>query len=372
MKSQEPSPKSNPRPGLRALVAIAALALAGAAGFALRGRVPQAPGSEAPTPAQAASGAEPAPAVTRVNGVTTVTMNAATQAGSGIRARPLEAAQYRDEAVASAVVVDLQPLIDLRTRYAAALTEHATALALADAAHQDDERNRALYAQDQNVSLKAYQAAQAGDRAARARVEAAARALADARGALRTQFGDTLAQWAADPRSAPFERLLAHRDVLVRVTAPLGTAGTDAPHIEVAGTDNRRQPATYVAPAPQADPAVAGAGAVYRTAASAATANGARLLAYVPRGDQARAAGVVVPAEAMVWYGGQPWAFVQTAPERFARVPVSTAAPMTGGYFVQQGIRPGAPVVVSGAQLLLSEELKPRAAGSACKDPECD
>ncbi|MDE2092527.1 MAG: metal transporter [Burkholderiales bacterium] len=366
LPDRPPAPPT--RPVLRALVAITALALAGGAGYLLRG---PAPATETPA-ADAASAASATPAVTRVNGVTTVTLDAATQAGNGIRAEPLEAAQYRDEAVASAVVVDLQPLIDLRTRYAAAATERATAAALQEAARQEYERNRALYAQDQNVSLKALQAAQAGERAARARAEAASRALADVRGALRTQYGQTLAQWAADPQSAPFQRLLDHREVLVQVTAPLGTAGADAPRIEVAGTDNRRQVASFVARAQQVDAALAGTGAIYRTAASPATANGARLQAFVPRGNAGAAAGVVVPANALVWFAGQPWAFVQATPERFARTPVPTTAPMGDGYFVSQGIAPGARVVVSGAQLLLSEELKPRTAGSACKDPECD
>ena len=378
MKSPDLRTGPEVRPALRLLLVLTALSLAGAAGFALRGPLPAADTSPeisaaTSTASTSAVGSDKAqPAVTKVNGVTIVSLDAATQAGSGITTQALAASQYRDEAVASAVVMDLQPLIDLRTRHAAAATERATATALLDAARQDYERNRALYAQDQNVSLKVLQAAQASERAATARLNAASLAVADLKGALRTKFGDTLAQWATDAQSVPLQRLLAHRDVLLQVTAPLGTAGTDAPRIEVAGTDNRRQGATFVARAQQADPALAGTGAIYRTAATAATTSGARLQAFVPRGDAAASAGVVVPASAMVWFGGQPWAFVQTTPERFARVPVPVTAPMSSGYFVQQGIQPGARVVVSGAQLLLSEELKPRTTGSACKDPECD
>ena len=373
MKLPDLPPGPTARLALRVLVALVALALAGAAGFALRGRVPAADAPPDPASVTSATSADnPKTNITRVNGVTTITLDAETQDGSGITTQALEASQYRDEAVASAIVMDLQPLIDLRTRHAAAATERATATALLDAARQEYERNRALHAQDQNVSLKVLQAAQANERAAAARLSAATLAVADLQGALRTKFGDTLAQWATDPQSTPLQRLLAHREVLLQVTAPLGTAGTDAPRIEVAGTDNRRQGATFVARAQQADPSLAGTGAIYRTAATSATANGARLLAFVPRGDATASAGVVVPASAMVWFGGQPWAFVQTTPERFARVPVPVTAPMSNGYFVRQGIQPGARVVVSGAQLLLSEELKPRTAGSACKDPECD
>jgi hypothetical protein len=155
------------------------------------------------------------------------------------------------------------------------------------------------------------------------------------------------------------------------VIAPTGAATLDAPRIEVAGEDDQRQPAEYVSPAQQADPSIAGTSSIYRTPATPATANGARLIAYVSTPAIA-SPGVLIPADALVWFGGQPWAYVQTVPDGFARIPVPTGAPMNHGYFVQQGIEPDARVVVRGAQLLLSEELKPRAAGTACKDPECD
>ncbi len=346
---------------------VVGVLVAAAAGYVLRGYT-QAPAASPATPASVPQ------TVAKVNGVTLVTVDPATQQHSGIRTQQLTAALYRSEVVASAMVLDLQPLIDLRVRYAAAQAERAATAAQAEAARHEFERTGALFRDNQNMSLKAYQAAEATYRAERARAEAAMATENNLRGSLRTQFGDTLAQWAMDPRSAAFQRLLNRQDVLLRVSVPPGFVGAPPSKIEVSGVDNRRQPAELVSRAAQSDPAVPGDAFVYRSAitATASVAAGTRVSAFLPAPATRAEIGVVVPADALIWYGGQPWAYVKTAPDRFARTPVSISAPANGGYFVTQPIQQGAQVVVQGAQLLLSEELKPRASGSACKDPECD
>jgi multidrug efflux system membrane fusion protein len=95
------------------------------------------------------------------------------------------------------------------------------------------------------------------------------------------------------------------------------------------------------------------------------------VIAYLPTSSQTTQ-GVAIPANAIVWYGGQPWSYVQMAANRFGRYPVPEQFPMNGGFFAKRGFKPGERVVTSGAQLLLSEELRPQAGSSACKDPECD
>ncbi|MET1083519.1 MAG: metal transporter, partial [Burkholderiales bacterium] len=77
----------------------------------------------------------------------------------------------------------------------------------------------------------------------------------------------------------------------------------------------------------------------------------------LPRGGAARD-GVAVPWAAVVYPGGKAWAYVQTGTDEFARRAVETGAAVEGGWFNDKGLEPGEAVVVSGAQLLLSEELK--------------
>ena len=108
-----------------------------------------------------------------------------------------------------------------------------------------------------------------------------------------------------------------------------------------------------------------------KQAAIVRRAPGTPLLAYLPT-SAAAVQGVVVPSGAVVWYAGQPWAYVQAGPTRFARRPLGQAAETDGGFFVTGDLKAGDRVVTSGAQLLLSEEQRPPSTGAGCKDPECD
>ena len=68
--------------------------------------------------------------------------------------------------------------------------------------------------------------------------------------------------------------------------------------------------------------------------------------------------GVIVPAAAVVWHAGKAWAYVKDEGDSFARFEVSTVEELDGGWFNSTGFDEDDEVVVSGAQLLLSEELK--------------
>lgn len=321
-------------------------------------------------PAQQAA---PQPATTLpvaiVNGVAVVTMDTATQIQNGIRADALTGSKNRTEITAYGTVLDLQPLIDLRTRYAAGLADADTAGAALAAARQEYRRSLVLYQDNQNVSLKSYQAAQAVYRSDQARTQATALNLQNIQAAMRQQFGATLTRWALDSRSPEFTRLLNRQEVLLRITVPLDEGITAPARIKIDANDKQRLPAQLVSPSPQSDPAIQGSAFIYRAAAP--LASGTLVSAYLPTAKKGTL-GMVIPADAIVWYGGQPWAYVQINATQFARYPVAEQSPMRDGFFVTRGFKADQRVVVSGAQLLLSEELKPPPGGSGCKDPECD
>lgn len=317
---------------------------------------------------------EATPAATQrvavVNGMTVVTLATATQAQSGIRTEPLSITNDRAEMAAYGTVLDLQPLLDLRARYALAQADADVAQATLAASRQEYERSRLLYQDNQNVSLKTYQAVQAAYLSDQAKSEAARLNAQNIQAVMRQQFGTTLMRWALDEHSPEFARLLNRQDVLLRVTLPLDRGFVAPAQIQIDANDKRRLPAYLVSRSPQSDPAIQGNAFIYRIAAPLAV--GANITAYLPTAKQTTQ-GALVPAGAIVWYGGQPWAYVQISTDRFGRYSVAQQAPMQGGFFVTEGLKPGQRVVVSGAQLLLSEELRPQAgSSSACKDPECD
>ncbi|CAH1905679.1 RND-type multidrug efflux pump, membrane permease [Candidatus Nitrotoga sp. HW29] len=307
--------------------------------------------------------------VSIVNGLTMITLDTATQVQSGLLVESLSTTTHRTETTVYGTVLDLQPLFDLRTRFMSTQADVDTAKAVVAVSRQEYERNRILYQDNQNISLKTYQAAQAAYLADKAKVNAVQRISESIRGAVRQQFGEPLGHWTLDPHSPQFEKLLNRQEVLLRISLPAGDPIQATNTIQIAANNTQRLPAYLVSPSPQNDPVIQGNAFIYRTAAPIAA--GTNIVAYLPTSHETTE-DIFIPARAIVWYGGQPWVYVQTAPDRFARRPIARHAPLQGGFFVNESIKAGERVVVSGAQLLLSEELRPPPGSSACKDPECD
>ena len=298
----------------------------------------------------------PVPAPNRVSvvrGLTTVMLEPDVQKQSGIRVEPLVSTNHQTGIVAYGTVVDLLPLIDLGTRYASAVSDAKTARAAAAASEAEYNRNRALYADNQNVSLKAMEAAHAIYSADQAKVEVALMNARNLQAAARQQFGEPLGRWGLDPNSPQFQRFRDRQDVLLRITLPQDEHGAPPSAIYVTADSNQRVPASLVSPSPQTDPNIQGRAYLYRAAVP--LASGTRIVAYLPD-SHASMSGVWIPGSALVWYGGQPWAYVQSDNDHFQRRAVAQQSPSDGGFFVTQGFMHGERVVVSGAQLLLSEE----------------
>jgi hypothetical protein len=340
----------------RAIFVVAALALSVGAGIWLgRGQTRETAAIPKATPGE---------------GPGIVVIDPDAQSRSAIAIAPLESTSYRPEVIAYGIVMDLQPLLALRARHARASAEAGIAEAAAGASRDEYERNRALFADDRNVSLKSLQAAEAAYRADQARSAAASAALLEVRAEARREFGDIVERWAFDTGSKEMARLDSRQDSLVRVTLPGATKVAIPDRIEVETTGHPAISATLVSPSPQVDPSVQGSSYLYRTSASLPT--GLRLDARIPAAQRAMQ-GLLVPDSAIIWYGDRSWAFVQESPNRFVRRIVRGLPTPGGGIFVTEGFKPGERVVTRGAQLLHSEELRPKSPESAgCKDPECD
>jgi hypothetical protein len=84
---------------------------------------------------------------------------------------------------------------------------------------------------------------------------------------------------------------------------------------------------------------------------------GERVLAWVPIG--AAESGAEVPASAIVITAGKYWCYVQEKPGEFVRTEVDSSRPTPDGYFVREGIEPGAEIVTRAAGQLLARETNP-------------
>jgi hypothetical protein len=68
------------------------------------------------------------------------------------------------------------------------------------------------------------------------------------------------------------------------------------------------------------------------------------------------AAGVLIPAAAVVISNGAYWCYLEKKADTFSRVAIELGHPLGAGYFVSEGIKNGDPVVIAAAGLLLARE----------------
>jgi hypothetical protein len=346
------------------LLIASAVFVAGAGGYIYRTM------NEAPGASAAPASAPQSKRVQTVNGETVVIIATDVQRASHIDVGSLATSVLQPESTAYATVIDLQPLFDLRNRSAAARADRASAQAQAEASRPQYARDRALFEDDRNVSQKSLQEARAVMKTDQAKLQAAEAAQNGLDATLRQQFGDALASAATAPVSDLFRQLLAGRAVVLRVTLPANDGASAPVHITVDGLDGQPVSARRLSASPQGDPAVQGNPYLY--AAGSALPVGTRTTARVPLGEKSTP-GLLIPASAVVWYGGQPWVYVRTAADRFTRRYVPSVLAVDRGIIVTSGFRAGDSVVIRGAQLLLSEELRPQGTTTKCKDPpECD
>lgn len=173
------------------------------------------------------------------------------------------------------------------------------------------------------------------------------------------------APWRGPPRNEALLDSIASGDAtLIEATFPLGVElPTPLPQIVTQRvellTAHKRWTSRFVWGAP-ADPAIPGRN-YFALVEHSDLALGEHTLVYVAVG--AEISGVRIPADAAVLNEDKAWCYVQEAPGRYRRVPIDIHLALDGGYFVQSGIAPGQPVVVSGASLLLAHELGPATPG---------
>lgn len=245
-------------------------------------------------------------------------------------------------------------LISLRNNYVSAAARLEKAGANMVVSQQEFDRLKALYEDHQNASQKAFQSAQGALRSNQADVQASEQDLVLQAAAIRQDWGEVIAKWVTDD-PAPLNRILEQRDLLVQVTMPPGTPATAPASIALEIPPSGYTQAKLISPFPRVDPRIQGVSFLYVTPGHLGLAPGLNLVAHLSVGRLMR--GALVPLKAIVWWQGQAWVYEQPAPGRFVRQQVETDTQVEGGFFVSAGILPGDRVVVSGAQMLLSEEL---------------
>src|SRR5262249_906341 len=281
-------------------------------------------------------------ALSRQGGSAAVRLSKESQAASGIVVRRLEEARAGAAAEVYGVIVNVQPLIDLRARYGAAVLDARSLRAAASNGAAEYQRLKHLFEDDRNVSERAVQAAEAQWKADQARLAAAEQAAAAAQDTIRAGWGEVLARWATDPESAAFQSLAQQREVLAQITFPYdlnAQAGKASLFLAPLSAPGEARSAHFVSASPQTDVTMPGATHVSGVGAGG-WRGGMRVAGQLKIGGNARE-GFITPPPAVVWHGGKAWAYVKDEDDLFVRREVSTAQELSTGWFDAAHFEPG-------------------------------
>jgi hypothetical protein len=276
--------------------------------------------------------------------------------GSVILKLPIEQQTNAGLQVATVVVTNLAPrgrawgrVLD-PAPLALQLAELAAARAALTASAREYERAKKLFELGQNSSARALETAEATWRRDEVLLESA-------RSKLLITWGPAI---AGRTNLEVFVRSLTSlQSAVARLDMPLGQPLPPSPagiEVSLLGTEEAWSPAESLGSAPTVDPLTQGEG-ILCWIKSGAFKPGAPVTAFIT-GPGASQSGLVVPRTALVRHTGLVFVYQQTGPEEFTRRPVMLEQPLATGWFIRNGVKAGDALVVSGAQSLLSEELK--------------
>ena len=302
--------------------------------------------------------------VTSKQGLAIITVNSAAQALSGIQTNALNASTHQGGISSYGNVIGIDSLIELRTRYLAAKAD-AQVISTSLARNKNEfTRLRELNLDDKNVSDKVLAAALADTKSDEAKIlaaETSAKSIADS---MRQAWGDSLSKLATDKNTTSLlQNLLDYKEVLIQITLPFDTAEPAVnSHVMITPTTSSSSTitATYLAHSPMSNATVQGKTYFYH--ASSDSLRAGMPVKVLSLSNAKKTAGVVIPNNAVVWYGGKPWVYRKISADQFSRLPIDTNTETENGWFYQSNLKgdltSGEQVVTSGAQLLLSEEFK--------------
>lgn len=306
--------------------------------------------------------------VSTVEGINTVTLPIATQLNSGIKTAKIASTSFQGEVKSFGSVVAIDQLIDAKANFLSLQANLRLAQAGTQQKVQQYQRLKTLNADNKNVSDLALQEALAVVNADQATINSLELQIKNLKYSLQLKWGKTLAKIALSENLSPhMADLLNKKNVLIQISLPLNTLPpVEGSIVNVTQLIESSSPikAIYVSAAATSDSNGFG-NTFYYSAPADLLRIGMRVNVEVEPASDDASNGVIIPSNAVVWYAGKPWAYFKqeqqaqnkTKDSLFVRKPISTDTEIDAGWF-NQGIEPDTEIVVSGAQLLLSEEFK--------------
>jgi len=297
--------------------------------------------------------------VTEKDGANVVNLSPAVQKNSGITTAKISATSFKGEHKSLGNVVAIDSLIEAKARYLSLSSDISIARISNEQNLKQYQRLKTLNADDKNVSDRAVQEALVIADADKAKVSTSEMQLKNLQAAMKLQWGEELAKLVFNDKLPPhLQNLLTRKNVLVQISLPLSVATPkvgSSINITPLNETSSMIKAIYVSPATQSD--TNGYGKTFYYSAPAEQLRIGMRVNVETQSTGETSNGVIIPSNAVVWYAGKPWAYFKQGKDQFVRKPISADTEVDAGWF-NQGLSADSEVVVSGAQLLLSEEFK--------------
>lgn len=279
---------------------------------------------------------------------------------AGIQFEHLSAMVFTPEFSAYAEVLDISPLVMLKTEHVNLLAEKDIlkidlkhldrTLQRAEGLHRikslatgELEKNRA----DRDVKV-------AELRAMNTRLESLTYRINSSWGQL---IGDLVLD---QKKQADFDSLASHQTLLILVSLLKNqTLGSPEQQVFVSSTSRRNaaQSARYIDRANQSSNPLYGESYIY-SLESPKLRPGMRLFAWIKDSGEDKT-GLFLPETAVIWYANEPWIYVTHSDNVFVRKPLGNAIKLEDGWLLNKGQFDNDVLVVTrGGQSLLSEEFK--------------
>jgi membrane fusion protein, multidrug efflux system len=278
------------------------------------------------------------------NGEVVITLSASSQKAIGLQTMDIQRAELPPEAKVYGRVLDPGPL-------SALVAEFVIAQAAAATSEAELKRLQGLAAGN-NASERAVQTAQSAATRDQAQLESV-------RLRILGNWGEDIAGLQDLPNFV--RRLTSLEASLIQLNLPVGEALSSLPNgarVFDLAEESKPLQARFLGLATATDPTLQNKGFLFAVEPNSAklspgqSITGFLTLPGLPR------TGVAVPHAAMVQFQGLNWVYLQTGEETFRRVAMKPGIPLNDAEFVREGFHPGDRVVTTGAQELLSEELK--------------
>lgn len=296
---------------------------------------------------QGSSASEAPPRQAKENGppkAEGVTLKSGEIEKAGIKILTLAASSHTPESTGYAVVIT-------RETVAQALADLTSAAAVERQSRSALTRARSLAGTPGAMPIEAQETAER-----QAAVDHAAFVLAERR--LSATYGQS-APWKENYTSPVLASLARGDTKLTRVTFPLGALESTVPaklRLTRIGAPSPTSIETLAVWSAPADATIPGR-SFFAILKGGDASEGEHLIAHAAVGDAEN--GVVVPYTATVINAGKYWCYVEERPGLFVRAEIDPGMPTEDGYFVKEGIAPGAQIVTSSAGLLLARETNP-------------